>query len=484
MRALKVWFLQHPLPFAMLLVLALTLATILPVQAYTVYHKRFEDREANFNFDANYPGGNWRTLAREGAEDWTETGEFTFSEGGQNGQATIRYSNFQSNPLLPNNALGVTFPIYGDQYRTGYVIYVNSNPPLSWHTANTSDVGNGVIPDGTYDARTLLRHELGHAIGVGHTTGDNNLMFWVLEDGLSKSITAEDDRGIDYLHSRQYNGVRPEADEPAGEEAAIYYFPPGYLGGNAEEESAHVGFSGGDWSNAGVWSKASNQELAYTDDDGSKVWVAFSGERITRYFTMAPNRGRVEVRIDGNYVETVDEESSYIHWQAKRTWTVANGQHVIEFMLRDEDENTHGVRFIDADRFYVNDSFVSAGTYQDSSGSLSYIGNWTNFSGAGPSGGSVRYSNQTQASVSLTFQGNRVDYCYTRASNRGKASVAIDGEQGSTLDLYSPNTSWNNCTVFSGLGGGIHTIHVAVTGDKHNSSQGTYIDIDRFRVYQ
>jgi hypothetical protein len=75
----------------------------------------------------------------------------------------------------------------------------------------------------------------------------------------------------------------------------------------------------------------------------------------------------------------------------------------------------------------------------------------TQFDGA--SGGTVTFCNVPGASARLTFEGSEVAWLYTKAMNRGRAVVLIDGK-GSEVDLYSRETVWQAVTTFSGLGPG------------------------------
>jgi len=71
---------------------------------------------------------------------------------------------------------------------------------------------------------------------------------------------------------------------------------------------------------------------------------------------------------------------------------------------------------------------------------------------------------------------------YTKTYNRGIAAIAIDGVNPGTIDLYSASTQWQQSTVFTNLGAGVHTIHISVTGVKNLSSSDYYVDADAFIV--
>lgn len=96
---------------------------------------------------------------------------------------------------------------------------------------------------------------------------------------------------------------------------------------------------------------------------------------------------------------------------------------------------------------------------------------------------SLTYADQAGSSAQFTFYGGAISYVFTKAFNRGIANVYIDGQLAGTVDLYSPSTQWQQGAFFGGYSYGNHTIRIEVSGDKHPSSQGTFVDLDHFIVY-
>lgn len=60
--------------------------------------------------------------------------------------------------------------------------------------------------------------------------------------------------------------------------------------------------------------------------------------------------------------------------------------------------------------------------------------------------------------------------------------ITIDGVHKELLDLYSASTVWQATKTYSGLGTGIHTIHISVSGQKNASSSDYYVDVDALIV--
>jgi hypothetical protein len=84
--------------------------------------------------------------------------------------------------------------------------------------------------------------------------------------------------------------------------------------------------------------------------------------------------------------------------------------------------------------------------------------------------------------IRFAFQGDMLTYTYTKAPNRGRADVSIDGARKATLDLYSAITQWQSSTVFRNLGRGRHLAVITVLPDKNPKSSGRWIDVDAFEV--
>lgn len=234
----------------------------------------------------------------------------------------------------------------------------------------------------------------------------------------------------------------------------------------------------GSWTHASNWPRAYSSTVSYVNQYNAKVALTFNGRYITRVYTTASNRGRSRVYIDGAQKDNaVTDKTDNARWQVARTWdTGSSGQHTIEVY------NDGG--YIDADAFIVDIGSVGNGIYDNTHSQLKYIGTWDN-----PSSGwvaaysnTLRWTNSTDNAVSFTFSGDSVAYIYTKGTNRGKASVTIDGSDKGLIDLYSSSPQFQQGTIYSGLGPGIHTIHVAATGQKNGFSNGYYIDVDAFKV--
>ena len=94
----------------------------------------------------------------------------------------------------------------------------------------------------------------------------------------------------------------------------------------------------------------------------------------------------------------------------------------------------------------------------------------------------LTYSGVPGAALHFRFKGAEVRYLYTKADNRGRAEVRIDGKVRRIIDLFSRRTRWQAVTAFGGLGPGDHELEVRVLTEKNPASSGRFVDLDAFVV--
>lgn len=430
------------------------------VQAFTVMRDAWPTPNTTYGMDASFTnqGAAWINRANEAAQHWTDLTafDFVFNAGSANRLRTEALDcNTLANMAPTEDALNI--------YRTSFIITVNVNPNcpnIVWYT------GVDVPPVNTFDLRTVLRHEFGHAAALDHVLGDAaQLMYPVVNPQAVKHIAADDQNGIEFLYNPN-SGVRLSS-------AAWYW----YTGATYDNTYSYVGYKGSNWSGGSPFPRALLQTQSWSNQTGASSWFAFIGDRITWVFAKAFNRGWQNVYIDGNFIESINtDDDNDILWQVHRTWEVASGQHIIEVRGLGG-----GTTYTDLDAYVLN-IVRQQGTHDDASGGIQYLGAWTHGAGwQGPINGTASWSSTADDAVVFTFLGDGVTYWYTRAWNRGIAKVTIDGNFVQAIDLYSPNVMWQQSIRWP-LAYGTHTIHIAVTGDRHPNSQGTYIDVDQLAV--
>jgi hypothetical protein len=127
---------------------------------------------------------------------------------------------------------------------------------------------------------------------------------------------------------------------------------------------------------------------------------------------------------------------------------------------------------------------VHPGSYDDFDPALLYRGDWThdNHTFAEADRRTVSFTDLADAEVEIDFEGKALTYVYTKAVNRGIASVTIDGADQGVVDLYSPGTEWQSRTRFCCFAPGRHVAIVRATGRANPQSKGKFIDLDSFTV--
>ncbi|MEI9972672.1 MAG: hypothetical protein WDO73_11800 [Ignavibacteriota bacterium] len=107
-----------------------------------------------------------------------------------------------------------------------------------------------------------------------------------------------------------------------------------------------------------------------------------------------------------------------------------------------------------------------------------YSGNWTEGPFTNEFRGTLTYCEQSGATASFLFEGMELQYFYTKAPNRGMASVSVDGIHLGDIDLYGPRVEWRMRSIFSGLPAGHHRAEIRVLGRHDPASSGDFVDID------
>jgi len=127
-------------------------------------------------------------------------------------------------------------------------------------------------------------------------------------------------------------------------------------------------------------------------------------------------------------------------------------------------------------------SIVQPGTYDDSDPVIVYQGPWYQ-DRVWPQTYShtVTYSNLPGSEVRFAFSGGSLTYVYTKAANRGRADIAIDGVHRATLDLYSRKAEWQSRTAFK-VDPGRHLAVITVLPDKNPKSSDRFVDVDALEV--
>jgi hypothetical protein len=126
-----------------------------------------------------------------------------------------------------------------------------------------------------------------------------------------------------------------------------------------------------------------------------------------------------------------------------------------------------------------------AGLIDDQSPRPQYRGRWRTLRQFGLAcGGTLSYTDEPGAEVSLVFDGTGVSYLFTRAYTRGMVEVLIDGRSREVVDQFSSGIQWRSEVTYSGLSPGRHTITIHSLHSKAAASMDYDVDVDGFLVRQ
>ena len=132
---------------------------------------------------------------------------------------------------------------------------------------------------------------------------------------------------------------------------------------------------------------------------------------------------------------------------------------------------------------WVTGPVFSVNALEESDPAITYDGAWTSATDSGAYGGALRYSGVANNTATLSVPTGTTDVAWvsTESTNRGVATVYVDGTLRRTINLYSP-TLLNRHTVFAKrlAPWRPHMVQVHVLGTKNASSTGTRVDIDAF----
>ncbi len=126
---------------------------------------------------------------------------------------------------------------------------------------------------------------------------------------------------------------------------------------------------------------------------------------------------------------------------------------------------------------------VKRGDYDDFDPAILLRGDWERTAQfAETFAHTVTFTDTPGAEIALSFQGGELTYVFTRAPNRGKAQVTIDGRDLGTLDLYAAKVAWRSRARFGELGPGRHVLLIRVLGESRPEAEGKFVDVDGFEV--
>ena len=116
---------------------------------------------------------------------------------------------------------------------------------------------------------------------------------------------------------------------------------------------------------------------------------------------------------------------------------------------------------------------AARGVYDDIDPFVLFRGDWDRSDGFDDAyQKTVAYTDTAGAEAAFAFEGDAMTYVYTKAPNRGIATITIDGVPKGRFDLYSTTIQWQSRLRFDGLGPGRHVFVMHVTGESRPGARG------------
>ena len=156
--------------------------------------------------NASYPTSTWEAQFQKAAAQWSSYANINMAQVSDNGEPLGASGNQQDDPnvgdirisMIPmgtNGVLAFTLlpPNYNGGTNAGDIVF---NSSYAWG-----------INNGNYDIETVALHEMGHALGMAHSTSTTAAMYGTYQN-VNQSLTFDDQQGIASIY-----GAYPSANE-------------------------------------------------------------------------------------------------------------------------------------------------------------------------------------------------------------------------------------------------------------------------------
>ena len=231
---------------------------------------------------------------------------------------------------------------------------------------------------------------------------------------------------------------------------------------------------------------ATQGTLSETQTAGASARLTFTASRsISLVYTMAANRWKSNVYIDGQLVGTLQNRTPQVNqrWQVMKTWPVSPGTHTIEVVALGavDGQNIHQ-SWSDVDAFIADADAASAGgpgvtsIFPADYYLVEYGGTWNWVTDT--THGNRMQSQTRGSSFRFTFSGTNVTLKYLASANRGIAEITLDGQIRADLDQYGPGVV--KSYTISNLQPGVHTLTVTVSGRKRAEATNDIVGVSNF----
>jgi hypothetical protein len=190
----------------------------------------------------------------------------------------------------------------------------------------------------------------------------------------------------------------------------------------------------------------------------------FYGDTLVWVYTTGPNCGIARVAVDGVDQGTVDQYSSTVQYQVKRSYSGLGADYHVVQIVSDGSKNAASTDYqITHDAFVAmtspDDPRPATQTIQQDNTDGSTMYTWPVGENSLAHGGKYSFTSLANSATAYTFSGTGVTWLYGRGPRLGYADVYIDGSYKGRLDLYAAALSFTS-QAYAGLASGTHTILV------------------------
>lgn len=185
--------------------------------AYTVWGPKWPGGNPGYGYDTSFSnqGPGWASRLGDAVAEWNAISL-------SNNAFWFRYDNASNNRVQaanlstdsacrPNPAapacLGLARrwkSLFGNDF-TKFEIVVNTGSGYAFYDGTQAPS----LPRNYYDLRSLMRHELGHGLGLCHSANSAAVMEGSQPTGVDEQIVADDRNGLRYLYWPGYNLTTP-----------------------------------------------------------------------------------------------------------------------------------------------------------------------------------------------------------------------------------------------------------------------------------
>lgn len=140
----------------------------------------------------------WRSASNLSIDTWNAAGgNVSIAKQNSNTSNTVNISigkyilPNENWPAIETRTAGVTLP-NGNIEKRGSEIKLNVRSDYKWSTSSTQNAS-------AIDVRSVVLHELGHSLGMGHSTSQNTVMQGTVTAN-RRALTTEDIQGLKALY--------------------------------------------------------------------------------------------------------------------------------------------------------------------------------------------------------------------------------------------------------------------------------------------